>query len=199
MLSEHEADSRLLLVELLADSQTDTALLNLLALGLADDEQDVRATAAEALATRADPRVSRQLRAALACTNDRLVRRAAQLLGWMRDRSAVPELIEALHAPPPSDDAPDLRDVFADAAVALADPIFVPIGRQGVTYPSALAIAALDRLSARKGGTGRAKPGTRRTAVQEALIAITGENHGFDAQVWRAWLRRNPPLPQMGP
>ncbi|MCH7813859.1 MAG: HEAT repeat domain-containing protein, partial [Planctomycetes bacterium] len=136
VLSDHEADSRLLLVELLAGSQTDTALLNLLALGLADDEQNVRIAAAEALATRADPRVSHQLRAALACTNDRLVRRTAQLLGWMRDRSAVPELIVALHAQPPSDDAPDLRDVFADAAAALADPIFVPIGRQGVTYPS---------------------------------------------------------------
>ncbi|MCP4250538.1 MAG: hypothetical protein GY778_26135 [bacterium] len=199
VLSEHEADSRLLLVELLAGSQTDTALLNLLALGLADDEQDVRFSAAEALLTRNDPRVSRQLRLALACTNDRLVRRAAQLLGWMRDRSAVPELIEALHAPTQSDDAPDMQEIFADAVTALADPIFVPIGRQGVYYPSALSIAALDRLAARKGGTGRAKPGTRRTAVQEALIAITGENYGFDIQAWRAWLRQNPPLPQMGP
>jgi hypothetical protein len=30
-----------------------------------------------------------------------------------------------------------------------------------------------------------------RTEVQEALIAITGQNLGFDAEAWRLWWKQN--------
>jgi len=103
---DQDPQLRLLLVELLGGSPTDVAALNLLALALLDDEESVRFAAADALLERKDPRVSRQLRFALECRNDRFVRRVARALGRMRDRSAVPDLIEALHVTALRDDAP---------------------------------------------------------------------------------------------
>lgn len=188
-----------LLVELLGESETDTAILNLLALGLLDEEETIRAAAAEALAEREDPGIARQLRSALACRNDRLVRRAAKALGLMRDRSAVPELIEALHVPRPSPQAPDVKQVFEAATAAFAEPIIVPIGEDGAAYPSSVAVIALERVISGRVSKGRARSGAPRTEVQEALIAITGQNHGFNEAAWRAWLRANPPPSQVEP
>jgi len=190
---------RLLLVEYLAAHPSDFAEVNLLALTLGDDEAAVREAATNALSQRPDRRVSDLLRLALGCVNDRLVRRAAEAAGRMRDRATVPALIEALHAPRPAETAPDALQIMEAAVASLNGPLLVPLDEETVAYPSAVAIEAWERTSARRMPRGAGRAGTRRTEVQEALIAITGQNYGFDQDAWRAWLRENPPLPDLSP
>ncbi|MFQ5490602.1 MAG: HEAT repeat domain-containing protein [Phycisphaerae bacterium] len=197
VLSEHDTRSRRLLAEVLAQSDSDSALLNLLALALLDDEETVRTEAAGALAERRDPRVSEALRLALTCQVDPVVRRSADALGTMRDRSAVPELIDALNADPKAQAGPDISRLFELIASKLNGPIEVPLGERGATYPSKVAVVWLDRATSRKAGKARRRAGLR-TEVQEALIAITGQNYGFDTDAWKIWLRQNPPLPPIG-
>jgi HEAT repeat protein len=188
--------SRVLLVEVLAESEMDTAILNLLALTLLDGDASVRSAAAAALADRAAPRVSRLLRHALVCRNDVVVRRAAQVLGRLRDRSAVPDLIDALTASESTSGTPDVRAVFEAATESLNQPIAVALGENGATHPSEVAVAAYQRALSRRADDASSRRGALRTEVQEALIAITGQNYGFDADAWRVWWRENQAPPE---
>ena len=198
VLSEHDTRSRRLLAEVLVRSESDTAALNMVALALLDDEETVRAEAVAALAEGKDPRVSEALRLALTCRLDPVVRRAAEALGTLRDRSAVADLIDALNGDAKSQSGPDISRLFELVAAKLDGPIQVPLGERGATYPSQVAVIWLDRAASRRPGKGQNRRGALRTEVQEALIAITDQNYGFDTEAWKIWLRQNPPLPPIG-
>lgn len=183
---------RLLLVEVLRRFRQDEGTMNLLVLALLDPSSEVRAAAGQELVRRKDARLVAMLRGALFSDQDATVRHAACVLGLMKERSAVEDLIAVLVTQ-------------GERVMLVAEPIFLDtvlytygrptdyfydddpiwyqpaaIGVIGSTYP----MGTLTR-------SGPQVVDVYRTEVQEALIAITGENFGFDHGAWFAWWERN--------
>ncbi len=198
VLSDSNDHGRRVMVEALAASPLDVAILNLVALSVLDEDDDIRRTAGEAVATIPDPRIGSALRLILRSREDQLIRRAATMLGLSRDRQAVADLITALGIAPPPQDALDAMKTFDRVADMFDEPIRVAIGARGAQYPSAVYVPGLEQFRTRKGSPRRQREPAVRTEVQEALIAITGQNYGFDTELWNAWLFKNPPLPRLG-
>ncbi|MFQ5413202.1 MAG: hypothetical protein ACE5E6_01965 [Phycisphaerae bacterium] len=190
---------RILLAETLGAIEADAATLNLLAMTLTDPAPEPREAAAAALRHRDDPRVGVFLRRALACRTEIVVRRAATALGWMVDRSAVRDLIDALPIRSSRGRSVDAKTLFVDMAATFSRPAMVPIGDPPAPVAPFVALIGFgDAVKALAGGMPHPTGGYR-SEVQDALIAITGENYGFDIAAWRDWVRRHPPDPANAP
>ena len=193
VLSTGNVPSRKLMVESLARFNVDESTMNLIVVGLLDPSREVRNLAGQALAKRKDERIVTELRNALRSEEEPILRNAATLLGLLKARSAVNDLIAVL-----STEA--IAPVRISRWVSL-DAIYDVYG-VGQEYS-----IGGDSVLYRPSGIGALGPGTivgtltdyemhivriNRTEVQEALIAITGQNLGFDAGAWLAWSRANP-------
>jgi hypothetical protein len=193
LLSDGDERCRLLLVEALGRFDDDEATMNLVVVALLDPAESVRRKAAEALLKGNDPRVVSDLRSALQSDEDFVVRNAAVALGMLRGRDAAPDLIgllsyqrkvsytvprEALLTTIEGNYIAGYRAKVA-RGVAQVEPIIGVIGSG-----SAISRAPI---------TVRLTQTVYRTEVQEALIAITGQNFGFDHDKWLQWLAQNAP------
>ncbi|UCG32841.1 MAG: HEAT repeat domain-containing protein [Phycisphaerales bacterium] len=193
LLSDGDERCRVLLVEALDRFDDDQATMNLVVVALLDPAESVRLKAAEALLKRNDPRVVSDLRSALQSDEDFVVRNAAVALGILRAREAAPDLIhllsyerkvsytvprEALLTTIQGNYIAGYRAKVA-RGVAQVEPIIGVIGSG-----SAISSAPI---------TVRLTQTVYRTEVQEALIAITGQNFGFSHDKWLQWLAQNPP------
>lgn len=193
VLSDGSLVCRTVLVEALRRFSDDAATVNLAALALADSHEDIRHAALRALVRRKDPRIAGQFREALDSNNDLLIRRAAEALGALGAREAVPALIPLLTA----------RRVKE---------VEVPMGRYFSTLPAAFPVRYhwigstmvavcpnIGVVSANPGftvgppfGVPRAQTVVKevtvyRSEVREALRRLTGEDFGFDQAEWRRW------------
>ncbi|MEK6643999.1 MAG: HEAT repeat domain-containing protein [Planctomycetota bacterium] len=191
VLSRGDVPSRRLLVESLARFEQDEAAMNLVVLALLDPDDDIRAKAADSLATRKDARIAEAVRRAMYSEKEWTIRTAAAALGRLKAMPAVPDLVNMLSTE-------TLGTVRVSNAVYLDYIIYVfgrPVGySQGANYliyrprgigvlgPGAL-VGSIDRYEL-------AVVSVYRTEVQEALIAITGQNFGFDRTAWMAWWNR---------
>ena len=199
VLGDTGAGEAIVLVEMLDGIDSDAATINLLALALTHQTRDAREAASVVLRKRSDQRVGTVLRLALRCQSEMIVRRAAAGLGWMADRSAVADLIDVL-LPRSSPVQPiGVAALFGQIAATFNQPTLVPIDDPPVPLPPAVALPGFDKTVKAIAATESQPAGSYRSEVQDALIAITGENHGFDVQAWRDWLARHPPIEQVAP
>src|SRR5262249_45821133 len=133
-----------------------------------------------------------QLLKALRSDEEFILRSAATLLGVLKARETVPQLAAVL-----STEA--VMPVRVSRWVALDD-IYGAHSPEQQYYLTGFAVLY------RPNGIGVMGPGTivgtlthyelrvvsiYRTEVQDALIAITGQNLGFDAAKWRAWAKQH--------
>jgi len=195
ILSRGDTRTRGLLVEALDGFDDDEATMNLVVTALLDPAEEIRLRATQALAKRSDPRITSDLRAALNSDEDEVVRNAAVALGVLRARPAALDLVnlfsytrEINTSIPRGDLVSAIQDSYVSGiryrvapGVAQAEPIIgVLTSGSAVSYHPVKV---------------RATVIVYRTEVQEALIAITGRNFGFDGDKWRAWLAQHPPTP----
>lgn len=188
VLSSGNKASRLVLIESLAQFADDDATMNLVVMSVLDPSKQVRRAAAQELARRDDPRVVERLRDALYSEEEGILRHSAAALGVLHAIEVVPNLIEQL-----STEVPGI--VRHSRAVYLGDIYGTFGGRARIVHGGNL-------VGYSPGTIGVLGPGSwvgtatyyeqtmvsvYRTEVQEALIAITGENFGFDRRKWIDW------------
>lgn len=191
VLCRGETPTRRVLVEALAQFPQDEATLNLIVISLLDPAPEIRRFAAQELLKREDPRITEHLRRALASDEEPVLRHAAVTLGILRARSVVEDLIAAL-------------SITTRRTVRISRPVYL----QGLWGPfstgyrcargNRLLYYRPDSIGVLGSGTmigtdtryERRTVSIYRTEVQDALIAITGQNFGFDADAWRRWWRK---------
>ena len=191
VLSTGHVAARRVLVEALAKFDQDEATMNLVVMALLDPSAEVRELAAKELARRNDSRVTDHLRQALGSDEERVLRNAATALGILHAREAVEDLISVLMT--------EKEGVTRISRPVFLDSVLDDYG--GGTR----CVAGNHLVYYRPGGFGVLGPGTivgtvtdyetgpvavHRTEVQDALIAITGQNFGFDTDAWMAWWRK---------
>lgn len=190
VLSGGMEPTRRLLVEALAQFQNDEATMNLLVVSLFDPNRDIRRAAAVELIGRKDNRLVQQLRDALQSEEEAVMRNAAVVLGVIRADDAVEDLIpllETKHAAyvrvPRDIYLEDLYPVYATPLPVLIS------GHSHLYIPRYCAVLGPGTLVGTQWTTEYQLVSVYRTEVQEALIAITGKNFGFDANAWKQWWR----------
>ncbi len=192
VLSAGDVTTRRLLANALSAFTQDEAVMNLLAMALFDTSREVRQIAADHLTQRHDERVLSSLRPALFSERDETIRNSATALGRLKAKAAVPDLIAVLS----TEVVAPVRvsqPVYLDNLIYIfGRPTPYPSGAEiliyrppyvGVLGPGAL-MGTIDRYE-------MATVSVHRTEVQDALIAITGQNLGFDRAAWWAWWRAN--------
>ncbi|MCG3126503.1 MAG: hypothetical protein CHACPFDD_01339 [Phycisphaerae bacterium] len=191
-LSTGDADCRLLLVEMLGRLVCDESTMNLAVVALVDPRDDVRSAALSHLEQRSDERVVAQFRKALGSGDDALIRRAATGLGRFRAASAVPELIRALTANKRMRIETPVQRYFHEMPAEFREPTRIRAGGADIAritpeigFPDAGAVLAVRTERRLETVT------VFRTEVLEALKVITGQNLGFDEDVWQRWYEEN--------
>lgn len=167
----------------------DDATGYLLVVTLADPDPALRNKAAMALLKRkGDRRIVQELLRALDSEDEAILRNAATALGVMGDDSVVPDLIDRLS-----------MEYVIEVPVT-RESLFTGIGQTyvgGFRAKVAPGVAQIEPIvsGAATGvsiGFGEDEPvieykTVHRTEVQEALIVLTGVNHGFDRDKWLEW------------
>jgi hypothetical protein len=189
VLSAGNVPTREILVEALSKFDEDEATMNLVALALLDRSAEIRKLAAQALLSRDDPRIVNSLREALRSEEEFILRHAAVALGVLKARQAVEDLIQVL-------------STQTEAWVRVSRPVFFSglgysfcglsrcaVGRRFVRYVPPLNPPFNGFMVGTQSDYDIQTVSVYRTEVQEALIAITGQNLGFDEAAWRQWLR----------
>lgn len=197
VLSRGEVPVRRLLIEALASFEADEATMNLLVVALLDPHPTIRRAAAEALIPRRDERVIQRLRKALFSDEDAIIRNAARALGALKAREAVEDMASVLYTVQRQRVRYPRREIIGELVNVFGRPMIVRRNQQVLNYHA-------NDISVLRDGT---VVGTTwvdaiesvqllRTDVQEALIEITGQNFGFDADAWIKWARENVPPPK---
>jgi hypothetical protein len=183
---------RQIMVRALGRFQQDEALMDLVAVALLDPDQAVRQDAVSQLARRNDPRVVALLREALGSESEFVLLNAAEALAGLKALEAVPDLAKVLKRKPRNAGLakPLTREqLLANITKRFAKPTKVKIdGQQVVYHPEIGVLGPKSPLTEVETG----QPTTDyRTEVQQALITITGVNHGFDEEAWLIWHLQN--------
>ncbi|HKQ49143.1 MAG TPA: HEAT repeat domain-containing protein [Phycisphaerae bacterium] len=183
---------RRLMVESLAQFDVDEATMNLVVVTLLDPSPAIRKAAAIELVERNDPRIVGTLLDALNNGEEFVLRNAATALGFLKAGEAVEDLIAHLSI--------ETRQSVLVSGPVYLDSIWHVFGRSRQYWWGD------DPFWYQPACIGCLGPGTligtttwrevhwvsiHRTEVQEALIAITGQNLGFDAEAWRLWWKQN--------
>lgn len=198
--------TRALLIEALSSFDEDEATMNLAVLGLLDPARELRAAALVELKRRQDARVTGQYREALRTGSDALVARAAEALGRLEARDAIPDLIDALTVQREKWVELPVRKYFGYWPVVFSRASVCGIGlgacasrpRLGVIggwdyvhgnwRPRIGLLREWDTIYYAPEYAQELRPVTvYRTQVLEALKSITGQNFGFEADEWRRW------------
>ncbi|MFQ5425261.1 MAG: HEAT repeat domain-containing protein [Phycisphaerae bacterium] len=191
VLSGGNVATRRVLVESLAQFSGDEATMNLVVMALLDPSRDVRRLAAIELVPRKDDRIIERLRDALKSDEEPILRHAAVALGILNARPAIEDLIRVL-------------STRARQRVRVTRPIFlrhvintfgggtrVEVGSRRIRYrPSSIGVLDQGAMVGTVDGSQVRVVDVYRTDVQEALIAITGQNLGFDRDKWLRWWRQ---------
>lgn len=190
LLGDEGVRTRVLLTEHLAKFEDDAATMNLLAFCLLDPDLEVRVAAADALAVRNDSRVGEFLQRALRARVDDIVRRAAVALGRLKSLAAFDDLVTALPTDAFAAERRSLGDLMREAERTFSAPIDVPLDDRVAQAPSRIALPGWVRRVEQIEAAALPPTARNRSEVQEALIALTGQNYGFDAGAWRDWMRQ---------
>lgn len=192
VLSGGNKASRLVLVEALAQFSEDDATMNLVVMALLDPSKQVRRAASDELVRRDDPRVIERLRDALYSEEEGILRHAAAALGVLRAWETVPELVEQLSTEVPGIVRISRAVYLGDVYGTFGGPIRIVNGRRVLVYdPGAIGVLGPGSWVGTDTYYQQTMVSVYRTEVQEALIAISGENFGFDRARWLSWWEAN--------
>jgi hypothetical protein len=191
VLSTGNVAARRVLVEALAGFEQDEATMNFLVITLYDPSREIRGLAATDLLRRKDPRVVAELRDALQSNEEPILRHAAAALGVLKARAAVEDLIGVLTTERQGTIRIS-RPVYLDGVViAFGGGCRYVQGRRLVYYrPIGIGVMGPGTIVGTATRYESVPVSVNRTEVQEALIAITGQNFGFDETAWQQWWRR---------
>jgi len=188
VLSAGAEPTRRVMIEALSRFQEDDATLNLIMASIFDPSPDIRRRAAEAVAPRKDARMVAEYRSALRSGEDQVVRNAARALGVIGAEEAVPDLIPLLDVAGYATVVITRQEYFVSALNDYCGPTITCFG--GVPlfyYPPSISVFGAGSVIGSSWYTEIDKMAIYRTEVQEALIAITGKNFGFDMAAWNRW------------
>lgn len=183
---------RRVMIECLSQFLQDEATMNLLVISVMDPSPEIRQLAAVELIHRKDARLVDRLRDALASTDEFTLRNAAAALGVIKARDAVPDLINAL-----SRETKQLvvvtRPVFLRRVTStFGGGTTVVVDDRNYYYrPDRISVLDPEVILSTETTTEVQIVSIYRTEVQEALISITGVNHGFDGDAWMKWWKQN--------
>jgi hypothetical protein len=194
VLSAGNVAVRRVLVEALAQFEQDEATMNLVVITLYDPSAEIRGLAATDLLRRKDPRVVAELRDALGSDEEPILRHAAAALGVLKARAAVEDLIDVLNTERQGTIRIS-RPVYLDGVlIAFGGGCRYTHGRRLVYYrPIGIGVLGSGTIVGTATSYESVPISVNRTEVQEALIAITGQNFGFDATAWQQWWRQQGP------
>jgi hypothetical protein len=193
VLSAGNTAARRVLVESLSQFDGDEATMNLLVVILLDPSAEIRKLAALELARRGDPRVVERLREALGSDEEFILRNAAAALGILKARVAVESLVSVLSAETQQEVLVSLPVMLDRIYLVFVSPVRCHAGNRFLLYvPNGIGVLGPNTMIGTETGYEVHTVSVYRTEVQEALIAITGQNFGFDAQAWLKWWRTQP-------
>jgi len=174
---EPAARVRALYVEALSRIRTPEAYVALVAIALDHPDRDTRLEAVERLVVIGPHGAVPRLAAALSSADNLQVNRAAEALGRLGVIEAAGPLVNAL----------ETEHVMIQGTGP-------PAGSTSATFtPSGGGLSM-------GGGPKPTKVRVRNERVLDALVALTGVNHGWDTTSWRAWLiARDAPPPDWDP
>lgn len=193
VLGESDDRARVVLAEMLGSYGQDAATLNLLVMALLDASPEVRQAANTQLTRRSDRRMGLFLRQALHCELETILRRAAESLARLGDRSAVDDLIAVLPTTGLLGRQIGAEELFDQVQAMFTQATLVPVGNEPFEYPASIAFPSFRRRIAALEAQNQPPTGAFRSYVQDALIMITGENYGFDLAAWHDWATRHAP------
>lgn len=190
ILSAGNFNCRETLIDSLKRFGEDESTLNLAALALLENDDRLRESVIGELVRRRDVRVDSQFRKALSTDNDEIIKRAAAALGALRSEPAVPELIERLTVQRRKTVEVPVPAYFGSMADEFGPRGTISLGgnvkyRPVIGVGTASVFVRLETVMQKRDVT------VFRTDVQQALVAITGENFGFEADEWRRWYQEN--------
>lgn len=193
-LGDGSLESRRVLVEMLGRFETDEATLNLTVLALVEPDDALRRDAVTLLLKRDDPRVIPQLRKALQSDSDALIRNAAVALGRLKAKAAIPDLIDCLTAQRRKLTEVPVQRYFGALQHEFSrnTTITMPQGNR-VRYVPVIGLGAAGAFVGGESEMQVQDVTVFRTEVQQALVAITGENFGFEEAAWRRWNQERKP------
>ena len=192
VLAAGPTDLRRLMVNALKRFPTGEATLNLIVTAVLDPVPVVRRDAARALTARRDDGLSDRIRIALSSHEEAILTGAAEALAAFKLKDVVPDLVNLLKGNRRVKPRITRQALFDAWTQAYGQPIQVEAeGRIGTHHPKIAVVARDAAIQPRHPGQPfvQRRPEFR-TAVQEALIEITGQNFGFDAKAWMQWYTR---------
>lgn len=194
VLGDGTLAARQVLVEALGRFQTDESTLNLTVIALVEPDESLRRDAVTQLVRREDPRVVAQLRKALQSNSDALIRNAAVALGRLKAMTAVPELIDSLKVQRRKLTEVTVRRYFGamESDFGRDTTVTLPRGNR-VRYVPTIGLGAAGAFVSSETEMQMQDVTVFRTEVQQALVAITGENFGFEEAAWRRWYQERKP------
>ncbi|MFQ5410893.1 MAG: HEAT repeat domain-containing protein, partial [Phycisphaerae bacterium] len=193
VLSAGKIATRLILVEALAQFNEDEATMNLLVMTLLDPAPTVRRQAARALAPREDDRVITRLRQALRSDEESILRNAATALGILKSTDAIEDLIRVLSKETRRTVRVSRPAYLGGVRSSFGGRYRIAHGRRLLRYqPTSIGVLGSGSLIGTHTSFQKQWVSIHRTEVQEALIAITGKNFGFDAVAWQRWRQPQP-------
>ena len=195
ILSEGNRATRRLLVEALDRFDDDEATMNLVVIAVLDPAESVRRQAALALLKRGDPRVVSDLRAALKSDEDEVVRNAAVALGILRAWEAARDLVDLLSYTRRATITIPREELISGIQGNYISGIRYRVARGVAQAEPVVGVLSSGSALSQQPIKVRRTVTVYRTEVQEALIAITGQNFGFDPGKWLQWLAQHPAPP----
>ena len=197
-LSRGPAAVRKLMIESLAsfmEDGRDEATMNLIVTALLDPDPTVRRAAAQALVPRKDARVVGRLRKALWSKEDTVVRNAAVALGILKAREAVADMATVLFTVERRNVRYARQEIIGDVISTYGGRTLLPHQPGQLYYQPGVGVLAPNTVVGTVWVDEVRDMQVFRTDVQEALIAITGQNLGFDPEAWINWAREHQDTP----
>jgi HEAT repeat protein len=190
-LAEGDERTRTVLTEILGGYGEDSATLNLLVMALLDASPEVRGAAGSQLSRRSDFRIPTFLRRTLSCELETILHRGADSLARLGDKSVLDDLIVILPTSGMLSRRISAEELFDQLTDMFSEPTQVPVGDTPFALPASIAFPSYRRAISAIDARDEPPTGEFRSYVQDALIAITGENFGFDVGAWREWVARH--------
>ncbi|MGA2031477.1 MAG: HEAT repeat domain-containing protein [Thermoguttaceae bacterium] len=175
-LGDDRDPERTLYIEPLARIDTPAAAEALAQTAIDDASEDVRLTCLEQLQKKPHPEVVQYFVKMLGDKNNVIVNRAAVGLAHMKDRSAVPALIQAL--------VTRHKQKIGNGNPGQMTTTF-PTG--GAGKPGSGAVGGPGMGMGMGGGPKIVSFPVPNQSVLDALVTLTGQNFNFDGQAWRTW------------
>jgi hypothetical protein len=187
-----EEAHRLLLVSVLGQIEGDRPISPLVVQSVLDDSRAVRDAAINAVRRKGAAKAVPVYVGALKSRLNTAVNRAATALGQLADESALPYLIEALVTPHGYYVAPSAVSDLHESDYAMEDALVlgsIAGVKSSIGHSTALSSNRAPTVDEPDDEVVQVEIPQKNPDVLAALVLLTGQNFGFEAESWRTWHR----------